>query len=47
MQLTLWWTKAKRAQSNTDNETWIAGGGITNFECNGQQRRSIRDSFNH
>jgi site-specific DNA-cytosine methylase len=26
MQLTLWWTKAKRAQSNEDFETWIQGG---------------------
>lgn len=26
MQLTLWWTKKKRAQTNEDYETWIAGG---------------------
>ena len=26
MQLTLWWIKAKRAQSVTEYETWIAGG---------------------
>jgi hypothetical protein len=26
MQPILWWTKAKRAQSNTDFETWILGG---------------------
>jgi hypothetical protein len=26
MQLTLWWIKAKRAQSNEDFETWIPGG---------------------
>ena len=25
-QINLWWNKTKRAQSNTDNETWKEGG---------------------
>ena len=30
--VTLWFTKSRRAQSDTDFETWIEGGGSTDFE---------------
>jgi hypothetical protein len=28
----LWWNKSRRAQNNTDYETWLEGGGSANFE---------------
>jgi hypothetical protein len=28
----LWFTKAKRAQTDSDFETWNSGGGSANFE---------------
>ena len=31
----MFFTKAKRAQTNEDYETWIAGGGSANIERDG------------